>query len=152
VAELLFSDGEQAAFERLPGMMWMTMIFSLPSIHDEKLCANSRVRTVRLCAVGHLVTDPGPQYELSAIRKLRVELALDAKKDMTLCAPVVGEVTRRILDHAHPDIAKLPGTPVRDTGLTLVLGRFDRRPICSSEWDIRELHRMLLRKPRAKEF
>ncbi len=64
------------------------------SIYDEQFGAHSCVGAVRFRTISHLVTHSWPEREVAAISQLGVEFALNAKKNMTLDAPVVGDITR----------------------------------------------------------
>lgn len=84
---------------------------------------------MRFRVIRDLVAHSRCQCEFSAVFEFSDEFALDAQQDVAFDAPVIGEITRRVLDHAHPDIAKMPGTPVSQAGFTLVLGGFNQRPV-----------------------
>ena len=88
---------------------------------------------MRFRVIRDLVAHSRFQREFSAVFKFSDEFALDAQQDMAFDAPVIGEIPRRVLDHAHPDIAKVPGTPVSQPGFALVLGGFNLRPVGSAK-------------------
>lgn len=60
-----------------------------------------------------------------------------AEEDVSLFAPMVGQVAGRVLDHAHPDAvrfgAEVACAPGRHAGLALVLGGFNARPVGGAE-------------------
>ena len=95
---------------------------------------------MRLSAVGHLIAHTRRQNIPPSISEFGVQLALQAKENMTLGAPLVGELTRGILDHAHPDCAELPGSPEGSTTLAGVLHWRDRRPVGGAEGNVTDLH------------
>ena len=95
---------------------------------------------MRLGPVGHLVAHTRRQDIPPSVSEFGMQLALQAKENMTLGAPVVGEVTRGILDHAYSDRAELPGTPERATALARVLLRRDRGPVGGTEGNVTDLH------------
>ena len=57
--------------------------------------------------IGHLVADAGRQAHGAPVGQLGVEFAGEAQQDVALLAPVVGDVTRGVLDEPHADIAEL---------------------------------------------
>src|SRR5688572_13382304 len=114
------------------------------SIDDEELGTRRCVGPVRLGVVGHLVADPWRERERAAVVQLGVQLALQAKQDMSLDAPVVRQVAGRVLDHAHANAAEGPRAPGRDAGDALVFRGFDLGPIGGTEWDAGHLQRGLL--------
>src|SRR5678815_2024849 len=84
---------------------------------------------MRLGVVGYLIAHPRAQREDPAVSQLGVELALGAKKDVTLDAPVIGEIARRVLHHAYADSPEDPGPPERHAALTSMLRALDLRPV-----------------------
>ena len=70
------------------------------SVNNEERGAGGCRRTVRFRVVRHLVTHPGPQYEAPAIGELGVQLSVEAQQDVSLAAPVVRKVPRRIFHHS----------------------------------------------------
>jgi hypothetical protein len=95
---------------------------------------------MRLSPVGYLIARTRRQNIPASVSEFGVQLALQAKENVTLGAPVVGEVTRGILDHAHPDCAELPGSPEGSTTLTGVLHWRNRRPVGGTEGNVTDLH------------
>ena len=77
---------------------------------------------MRLGVVGNLVAHSRPQCECAAILQLGDQLAVGAQQDVTLQAPVIGQVTRRVLDAADTDVTELLSSPECGAALTLVLG------------------------------
>src|ERR1051326_2647734 len=96
--------------------------FARSSIHHEQSCALRRPRTMRLRTVGHLVAHTGRQLESAAVFQFGLELAIEAKEDVTLLAPMVRDIARRILDHPHADAAEFTRAPRRDAGVAGMLG------------------------------
>ena len=90
--------------------------------------------------VRHLVAHAGLEREGAAVRELGVQFALEHKQDMALLAPVVGQVARLVLDHAHADVSELPGAPVGHAGLALVLRALDLRPVGRAEGNGEHIH------------
>ena len=75
--------------------------------------------------VGYLVAHAGLEQELPAIFEFSIELALEAKQDVALGAPMVGQVPRRIFHHPHANVPKLLGAPIRGSSDTFVFGGLD---------------------------
>src|SRR4051812_7951171 len=113
-------------------------------VDDEELRAGARRGAMRLGAVGDLVAHAGAQRERAAVGELGVQLALEAKEDVPLLAPVVGGVARRVLHHAHAQRTELAGAPQRDAGFAGMLGRLDMGPIGGPERNSGHQHRLLL--------
>ena len=65
------------------------------------------------------------QRKLAAIFELRVQFAFDTQNDVTLAAPMIREITGRVLNHANADVPEVLGAPVRQSGFAFVLGSFD---------------------------
>ncbi|MDQ0653881.1 hypothetical protein QFZ38_004137 [Pseudomonas cedrina] len=76
--------------------------------------------------IAHLVTHSGRQRELAAVLQFRVQLAFEAQQDVPSPAPVIRQVTGRVLDHAHAGIAEMAGAPHRMADSAWVGGGFDR--------------------------
>lgn len=53
---------------------------------------------------------------------LGMQLALDAKEDVSLAAPMIGQVTGRIFYHSHPDATEVLGTPIGGACFSLPIG------------------------------
>src|SRR5688572_16922810 len=117
-----------------------TVPLSETLVNDEEPGAALRGRAVRLGIVGDLVTHAGAEHELASVLQLGVQLAFDAEQDVSLAAPVVRDITRRVLDHAHADAAEIASPPVCSTSITRVRRRLDRRPVRGAEWNVIHLH------------
>ena len=57
------------------------------------------------------------------------------QKNMPFDAPVVGEVARRVLDHADTNFPEALRPPVSVPALTLVFRPWDLRPVGDPEWN-----------------
>lgn len=75
--------------------------------------------------VGDLVAHAGLEQKLPTVFEFSIELALEAKQDMALGAPMVGQVPGRVFHHPHPNIPELPRAPIGGSGNAFVFGRFD---------------------------
>ena len=76
--------------------------------------------------VGHLVAHAWLEQKLPAIFELGVQLSLEAKQDVALGAPMIGQVTRRVLHHPHPDVPELLRAPIGGPGDAFMFGGLDR--------------------------
>src|SRR5262249_53608099 len=120
------------------------LLFAMRSVDDEELRADIRVRAMGFGVVGDLVAHARAQDEGAAVAQLRVQLAFDAQQDVALHAPVIREIARRVLHHAHADPAEVPGAPVRRAALAAVLRGLDLRPVRRAEWDGGHVHGEIL--------
>src|SRR6185312_9578426 len=71
--------------------------------------------------------------ESATISEVSVQLAVNAEKDVPLLAPVICKIPGRIVNKAHPDIAKLARSPSGDTALTFVGRGLNVLPIRGAE-------------------
>jgi len=90
--------------------------------------------------VRHLVTHARLEDKFSAIFQFCVQLTLQAKQDVTLAAPMVCQVACRVLDHAHPDMAKVLGAPVRNPTFSPMLGSIDAGPVSGTKRNAGHVH------------
>ena len=90
--------------------------------------------------VGDLITHARHERKAPPVLQIGMELTFDAQENVTLHAPMVGEVARLVLDHAHADASEVLGSPVCAAALALVLGRRDLRPVGGSKRDVGHLH------------
>jgi hypothetical protein len=65
---------------------------------------------MRLIVVGDLIAHAGPEAKRAAISQFGVQLAFEAQEDMPFHAPVIGQVSRGVLNHAHTDAAEIAGS------------------------------------------
>jgi hypothetical protein len=93
-----------------------------------------------LSIVGDLIAHAWFENELPTVLELGVQLALETQENVPFHAPVVSQVTRRILDHADADAAEVLGTPVGDACLTFMRSSLYGRPVCYSKWNVSYLH------------
>jgi hypothetical protein len=64
-----------------------------------------------LRAVGDLVTDTRRKHEAAAVSELCFKFTVKAKQEVSLFAPVVSEVARRVFNHPNAYGAKLLRSP-----------------------------------------
>ena len=121
------------------------------SIHDKQPRARRRARAMRIGAIGDLIAHAGLEHERASVLELGRQFAVDAKQDVPLAAPVVGDIARRIVDHADTDLAELARAPGRFAGIARMPGRRDGRPVGRSERDIRHPHHTTARSCRSGE-
>jgi hypothetical protein len=55
---------------------------------------------------------------------------------MAFAAPVIGEIARRVFDHADADVSEAAGAPYGMTGFARVKGRLDVGPIRHTEGNV----------------
>lgn len=75
--------------------------------------------------VGDLVAHAGLEQKLPTVFEFSIELALEAKQDVALGAPMVGQVPRRIFHHPHANVSELLGAPIRGSSDAFVFGGLD---------------------------
>src|SRR5690348_8881088 len=66
--------------------------------------------------------------------------AVEDEEDMSLRAPVIGQIARRILDDPHPYVAELAGAPARGSPLARMHGFRHARPVGRAERNVADLH------------
>src|SRR5687768_9837518 len=107
----------------------MKPILSAMSVHNEEFGATCGARTMGEIAVGDLVALALLQDHSPAVGQLGVQFAIEHQQHMALLAPVVGQVTRRVLDDAHPDVVESARAPVGLAGLAGMLGALHAFPV-----------------------
>src|SRR3954465_6922356 len=110
------------------------------SVDDEEPGAAIGARAMRQGAVGHLIALALLQHHRAAVGQLGLQLAVEHQQDMALLAPMIGEIARRVLDHAHPDVVEGPGAPIGLAGLTRVLGALHAVPVGRAEGYVEHQH------------
>ncbi len=80
---------------------------------------------MRLGLVGNLIAHARLEQELPTVFEFSIELALEAKQDVALGAPMIGQVPGCVFHHPHPNIPELPRAPIGGSGDPFVFGRFD---------------------------
>ena len=95
---------------------------------------------MRFGAIGDLVTDPRGKHELTPISQFGVQFSLEAEQNVSLGAPVISEVARGVLDHAHTQIAEGTGLPLSEPLFALVTGALQLRPISEAKRQVRNFH------------
>ena len=96
--------------------------------------------SMRVGAIGDLIAHARPEREGTPILEIGRQFAVNAKENVALVAPVIGDIARRVIDHPNADIAELLGPPCRNAGIALVGCRLDRGPVCRSERNCAHLH------------
>src|SRR5512145_404117 len=90
--------------------------------------------------IRNLVTDARCEDEFTTVRKLRLQLAVQAQEYVTLFAPVIGSIVRRILNHPDTNLAKLLRPPKGYPRLAAVSRGLDFRPIGDAKGNVRNTH------------
>src|SRR5665213_3721392 len=110
------TDAGSAVWMVAPSLASMSSIL----IHDKEARASFGMRAVGIGAVGDLVAHAGFEREGAPVFQIGRQFAIDAEKDMPLLAPMIGDVTGRIVDHAHADIAEVSRPPRRYAGIPAI--------------------------------
>src|SRR4030095_129749 len=101
---------------------------------------------MRFCIIRDLITHTVLERKAAPVFEVGVKFPVHTKNDVTFDTPMIGKVTRRVLNHAHTNASEVLGSPVCAPPLTLVFSRRELRPVRGSEWDACYLHERLLRK------
>jgi hypothetical protein len=78
--------------------------------------------------------------EVATILKFGSEFSVNAEKHMAFDTPVVGQITRRVLNHPNTDTPEIPSAPVGQPTFTFVLGPFDLRPVGCAKRNLVDFH------------
>ena len=73
---------------------------------------------MRWITIAYVIALPWFESQLLAIFQLDVERTAEAKKDVSLAAPVIGDVSGRVLDYADADLAEGLSSPKRNATIT----------------------------------
>src|SRR5690242_12371314 len=111
------------------------------SVDDIQLRPGARGGTVRFGVVRHVVAHARAQREAAAIREPRFELAFEAQQEVPLRAPVIGRVSRGVLEHAHAHVTEAARAPARLASDARMRGGFHLAPVDGAEWQVADLHR-----------
>ncbi len=90
--------------------------------------------------VAHLIAHAWQENDFSAVGEHGLEFAGQAEEDVPLLAPMVGNVSGRILHPTDPDIAEVTCAPQCHAGFTRVLGRLDGVPLGNTKWYVGQDH------------
>lgn len=91
-------------------------------------------------AVGGLVAISGFQREPFSVGEFGFQLALQAENYVPFCAPVVGQISGRVFDHADADLAEILRSPERAASLPRMLGWDYLGPVGGGECKAGHLH------------
>ncbi len=114
------------------------------SVHHKQRGALVRVRAVRWIAVADLITLVGTQREAAAILELDFERAREAEEHMPFGAPVVGTVSRRVLENTHSNIAEILSAPEGESGFPGMATGLELSPVGGAHGQRRHLHRPMI--------
>ena len=84
---------------------------------------------MELRIVADLIARTWFKYKVASVFQLGMKLAVETEQYMPLRAPMIGQISRTVLDHPYPDIAELAGFPVSNALCADVLSPFNRRPV-----------------------
>src|SRR6266850_2139261 len=118
----------------------MNPILSAMSVHDEEFGAAVGARTMGQVAIGHLVALALPEHDGTAVGQFGMQLAFQHQEHMALLAPMIGEIARRVFDHAHADVVEVAGAPVGLAGLAGVLGALHVVPVGRAKGYVEHQH------------
>ena len=91
--------------------------------------------------IGNLVADARREDEYASVSKPRLQFTIQTEQDVTLLAPMIGQVIRRVFNHPDTDGAKLLRTRQGRSGNPVVSRRLDRRPVGESKTNVINAHR-----------
>src|ERR1700676_2058897 len=84
---------------------------------------------MRWVAIPDVIAHPRLKCKNPSVSQARFQLAFKTQKHMSLGAPVIRLVPRRILDHAHANLAKILGSPSRLASITTMFGYRNSAPV-----------------------
>lgn len=90
---------------------------------------------MRFAFARNLIIQPGLQHELSSVRDL------EDQHDVTAPAPVVGDVSGTVLDHANAKVPRFHRAPRGQTTRARVLDSGDLAPVSDRERHVFDVHR-----------
>ena len=97
-----------------------------------------------LSVVGHLIAHPGLECEPAAILQFGLQLTFQTQQDVSLAAPVIGEIARRVFDHPYSHISEAPLPPVCDAPFPLMFAALDVSPLCHNKRNATHAHAQFL--------
>lgn len=110
-------------------------------IHDEEFYAVFGIGAVRVCfVIFGLIAHAGGQAVFRAVFLLAYHFSFKYQNHMTAAAPMIGQITGRILYHPDTDITLLERFPIGCTPLSFMLGLLDRFPIDYTKWNVLYFH------------
>ena len=80
-------------------------------VHNEQVCAFRRRRAVGRLAITYMVRLAWPKAEPRPISQFNVEEPAETKDDMPFGTPVIGNISRGVLDHSDTNIVKCASLP-----------------------------------------
>lgn len=112
----------------------------LRSVHDEQFGTSWRTRSVGFLVIGDLIARARRQCEDLSAFEFSHQLAFQDEKNVPLGAPVICEITRRILNHPHTHLTESAGSPAGRSTLRRVLARGDPLSISDHKGNTVHLH------------
>src|SRR5277367_776512 len=112
-----------------------------PSVHYEQLGAASRRGTMGRVAVAYLIAHPWLQGVSAPVSQFCLKFAFQAKHNVPLRAPMVGQVPRRVFHNPDSNVAANLGAPKCASTCSGMLRRTNRSPIRDFEWNRSYFHR-----------
>jgi len=75
--------------------------------------------------VCNLITHPWLQRKTAAVLELGMQLARGTQNNVSLRTPMIGDVTGRVIDHAHANCSELLSAPISNASPAGVLCSFN---------------------------
>lgn len=75
--------------------------------------------------VADLIAHSGAKNLHAPVFQFSLKFTLETQNYMTLFAPVIRQVARRVFNDAHANISEIPSAPVRHTFFSYMLRGFD---------------------------
>src|ERR1700692_4605633 len=99
------------------------------SVYDEQLSTATADAPMRWIAIPDVIAHPRRKCKGPPISQTRFQFPLKTQKHMSLGAPMIRLVARRILDHAYANVAKVQCPPQRNTRIPSMFGYRNPTPI-----------------------
>ena len=96
-------------------------------------------------AVSNLIAQPWSEHKALPVSQPSFQFTFQTENHVPFRAPMIGLVSRRILDHAHADITKVMGSPNGNAGISRMLRRRGLAPIGDRKRGIRHSHGFSIR-------
>ena len=94
---------------------------------------------MRLGPIRDLIAHAGAELKATAVAELRLERALETEENVSLLAPMIGAVARRVLDHADANRTEVASARAGSAGFAGTLAWGDGGPIGGAEREVADL-------------
>jgi hypothetical protein len=99
------------------------------SVYDEQFSTATADAPMRRITIPDVIAHPRRKCKSPPISQTRFQFPLKTQKHVSLCAPVIRLIPRRILDHAHANLAKFLRPPQRNSRIPGMFGYRNPTPI-----------------------